>query len=392
MMGFGIQPFVFAATMPSRTLEYITVQGFKSIASIEKLELGPINVLIGANGSGKSNFVEVFQFLHEIRGRRLQNYVTKAGGAEKLLHYGSKITKEIAIRLWLSGGEARYELRLSPTADDNLFASVDAALPEAYGQPYPEAPGPPYPDACGRPFSNGSELRISGTNLQATTELVHTLLGGWRVYHLHDTSESSPMRKTARVDDNAFLRADASNLAAFLYYLREKHGDSYQMVQQTVRQVAPFFEDFQLNPLRLNAEDIKLEWKHKNTDQYFDASSLSDGTLRFIALATLFLGPVDHRPSIILVDEPELGLHPYAIGILAALIRQASVDTQVIVSTQSATLLDYFEPEEVLVAERVDGATQLTRPDAARLEEWLKDYSLGQLWEKNEIGGRPVRE
>jgi predicted ATPase len=198
------------------------------------------------------------------------------------------------------------------------------------------------------------------------------------------------MRKTAKVDDNRFLRPDGANLAAFLYFLREKHTAQYSLIVRSVQRVAPFFDDFRLDPLQLRPDDIKLEWRHKASDQYFDASSLSDGTLRFIALATLFLQPEQYRPSLILVDEPELGLHPYAIEMLAALIRQASVTTQVIVSTQSSLLLDHFEPEDVLVADRVDGGTQLTRLDSTELAKWLEDYSLGQLWEKNEFGGRPV--
>jgi predicted ATPase len=159
---------------------------------------------------------------------------------------------------------------------------------------------------------------------------------------------------------------------------------------RTVQQAAPFFDDFKLNPRKLNPKDIRLEWRHKRSEQYFDASSLSDGTLRFIALATLFLQPQMHRPSVILVDEPELGLHPHAITLLAALVRQAAVDSQVIVSTQSSLLLDHFEPQDVLVADRVDGATQITRLDPVRLAKWLEDYSLGQLWEKNEFRGQPV--
>jgi predicted ATPase len=159
-----------------------------------------------------------------------------------------------------------------------------------------------------------------------------------------------------------------------------------------VKLVAPFFEDFRLEPLALNQETIKLEWQHKNIDGYFGASSFSDGTLRFTALATLFLQPVELREAVILVDEPELGLHPFAIGLLASLIRQASVDTQVIVATQSPLLLDYFEPEDVLVANRVDGATTIVRLESERLAEWLEEYSLGQLWGKGELGGRLVRE
>lgn len=200
------------------------------------------------------------------------------------------------------------------------------------------------------------------------------------------------MRKTAKVDDNAFLRADGSNLAAFLYRLKHQNEASYQLIRGTVQLVAPFFDDFELKPRQLKPDDIRLEWRHRRSDQYFDASSLSDGTLRFIVLATLFLQPTALRPSVILVDEPELGLHPYAIELLAALVKQAATDTQVIVSTQSSLLLDHFEPADVLVARRQDGGTELTRLDAEPLQKWLEEYSLGQLWEKNEVGGRPSPE
>jgi predicted ATPase len=380
--------------MPSNALDYITIQGFKSIASVEKLPLKPINVMIGPNGAGKSNFIGVFSFLHEIREGRLRDYVTAAGGAEKVLHFGSKATRQVYFQIGFRNGVKEYELKLSPTDDDGLFPSSEFAhFMEVLADPesYPDA----YPDPLNTRLpaqQQGREAGISDQKSQGVAKLVRDYLKSWKLYHFHDTSSSSPMRKTAKVDDNESLRADGSNLAAFLYYLREKHSDSYSLIQRTVQRVAPFFDDFQLKPLKLKPDDIKLEWRHKNSDQYFDASSLSDGTLRFIALATLFLQPEDYRPLLILVDEPELGLHPYAIEMLASLIRQASVNTQVIVSTQSSLLLDHFEPEDVLVANRVEGGTQIARLDATHLRAWTEDYSLGQLWEKNELGGRPHRD
>ncbi|MBZ5581394.1 MAG: AAA family ATPase [Acidobacteriia bacterium] len=370
--------------MPSNALDYITIRGFKSIASVQKLELRPINVLIGPNGSGKSNFIGGFSFLHAIREGRLQDYVTSAGGAERLLHFGSKTTKEILFHLSFVNQVNQYELTLSPTEDDSLFPSEETAY--YWNKSYPR----PYSTSL-MPRERRREAGISNPSLEGTASWVRDRLGGWRLYHVHDTSSSSPMRKTAKVDDNEFLRSDGSNLAAFLYYLHEAHQESYGLIRRTVQRVAPFFDDFRLRPLKLKRDDIKLEWRHKESDQYFDASSLSDGTLRFIVLTTLFLQPKSYRPSAILVDEPELGLHPYAIGMLASLIRQASVETQVIVSTQSSLLLDHFQPEDVLVANRVEGGTDITRPDEKQLAGWLEEYSLGQLWEKNELGGRPVR-
>jgi len=371
--------------MPSTALDYITIKGFKSIAAIEELPLRSVNIVIGANGAGKSNLIGVFSFLHAIREGRLRDYVTAAGGAERLLHFGSKTTKEMSFHLSFKDGINQYGLKLSPTADDGLFPTEEIAYYWKKSQ-YPS----PYGTGLS-PREQGREAGISNPKAERVAGWVRERLGGWRLYHVHDTSSSSPMRKTAKVDDNEFLRPDGSNLAAFLFYLRESHPDSYSLIQRAVQRVTPFFDDFRLKPLRRKVDDIKLEWRHKGSDQYFDASSLSDGTLRFIILATLFLQPDLYRPSVILVDEPELGLHPYAIGMLASLIRQASVQTQVIVSTQSSLLLDHFDPDDVLIANRVDGGTQMSRLDSAQLAAWHEDYSLGQLWEKNEIGGRPVK-
>src|ERR1019366_3769281 len=371
-------------SMSSNALDHITIEGFKSIASVE-LALRPINVLIGANGSGKSNFIGVFDFLHEIREGRLQHYVTAADGAEKLLHFGSKATKEISFHLsFADKNGSQYKLKLSPTEDDKLFPSEETAFYGHASDLWPLFTALP-------PSQRRLEAGISDPpSFLATGTTVRDQLGGWRVYHVHNSS--SPMRKTAQVHDKDFLRPDGSNLAAFLYCLREQHEDAYSLIQRTIQRVAPFFDDFRLMPLGAKPDDIELEWRHKSSDQYFNASSLSDGTLRFIALATLFLQPESLRPSMILVDEPELGLHPYAIGMLASLIRQAAANTQVIVSTQSSLLLDYFQPEDVLVANRVEGATTITHLVPAQLAAWLEDYSLGQLWEKNELGGRPVRD
>ncbi len=367
-------------------LDYITVRGFRSIASVEKLPLKPVNILIGSNGSGKSNFIGVFAFLHAIREGRLRDYVIEAGGAEKLLHFGSKVTQQIYVHLSFQEEVNQYELALSLTQDDGLYPSSETALywdKTQYKKPY---------DMPLSSRGQGREAGISDPKLQRTPGWLRARLGSWRLYHLHDTSSSSPMRKTAKVDDNQFLRPDGSNLAAFLYYLQEKHQASYSLIRRTIQRVTPFFDDFRLNPSRLKPDDIKLEWRHKSSDQYFDASSFSDGTLRFIALATLFLQPEEFLPSVILVDEPELGLHPYAIEMLAALIRQASRRVQVIASTQSSLLLDHFDPEDVLVANRVSGGTTIARLEPLQLKDWLSDYSLGQLWEKNEFAGRPHPE
>ena len=365
-------------------LDHITVRGFKSIASIEELELGPITVIIGANGSGKSNFLGVFSFLNALREGKLRRYVIKEGGADKVLHFGSRMTSEMYICVSLQEGLAQYEIFLEPTSDDRLIPEIEVIhFWDKWSGSRSRIEGL---------MSGGGEAGISRQPREEAASLVRRCLDSWRIYHFQDASSNSPFKKTANVNDNRYLRGDGANLASFLYLLWERYGDSYDMITRAVQQVAPFFQDFMLEPQRLNPDKIRLEWKHTGTDAYFDASSLSDGTLRFMALATLFLQPWQFRPSVILVDEPELGLHPSATTLVASLIKQASIGTQVIVSTQSSLLLDHFEPEEVLVADRVDGATQFSRLDSSKLESWLERYSLGQLWEKNELGGRPGRE
>lgn len=364
-------------------LDSITIKGFKSIASVVDLSLRGINVVIGSNGSGKSNFIGVFSFLHAIREGHLQDYVGRAGGADRILHFGAKTTSRLAIHVSFHGGTNQYEIELAATNTDQLYPAAETVYfwdKTNYPEPYNEALS-----------SLGTEAGISNPRSRKIADYVRKHLDRWRLYHFHDTSANSPMKKTADINDNHYLRPDGSNLAAYLFFLRTKHESSYMLIRKIVQQVAPFFEDFELAPQRLNPDKIRLEWRHTGSENFFDASSLSDGTLRFIALATLFLQPSTNRPSVILVDEPELGLHPYAISMLASLIKQASVETQVIVSTQSPLLVDNFEPEDVLVANRVGDSTQFTRLESQTLAPWLEEYSLGELWEKNEIGGRPGR-
>lgn len=348
-------------------LKSIAIAGFKSFGAEVEVPLGPLNVLIGANGSGKSNFLDAFSFLQAYSRGGVNAHVERSGGADKTLHFGTRYTEVADIRIDFSNGE-QCRLRLHPIVSDRIGTSFSYATG----------------------FTKLSADKSKKD--RAIEDKYRERLTSWRQYHFHDTSFHSPMKKTSKLHDNRFLREDGSNLAAFLYLLRERHEASYRLTRNTIRQVAPFFDDFALEPLKLNPDSILLEWQHRNSDAYFDAASLSDGTLRFMALTALLLQPAELRPGIVLLDEPELGLHPYAIAMLAAMLRSASKETQIVVATQSPGLLDHLEPEDILVAERVGGETRLNRLEAEPLREWLEDYSLGQLWEKNHFGGRPAPE
>ena len=361
-------------------LDKIKIEGFKSISSTV-LDIKPINVLIGGNGSGKSNFIEAFTLLREITEGNLVRYVKINDGADRLLHFGAKSTREIRLHVFFNSDVNQYEISLEPTPSNGLIPVDECAYfcnEEKYEDPY------------GQGFvSNGEEAGISQSDTRRVTKHVKLALKSWRVYHFHDTSSSSPLKRLSKIDDNRFLRGDGSNLASFLYRLKEAYKVQYKLIRNTMRRIAPFFLDFALEPRALGEETIRLEWRHKESDAYFDVSSFSDGSLRFLALATLLLQPEELKPSIILLDEPELGLHPAAINVLGAMIRSASKEVQLLISTQSPIFLDQFEPDEVIVVEQQNGKSEFCRLESDQLKDWLSDYSLGELWEKNEFGGRP---
>jgi predicted ATPase len=362
-----------------RTLELLTIKNFKSIRNAE-LRLGHLNVFIGGNGSGKSNLIGVFHLMNRVAAKELQTYTGIAGGANKILHFGRKRSTSITIGLrFLEGKDANeYWIELIPTNDDRFIFS-DETVKYHDTTSYPR----PYEDLLA---SGHSEAKISDSNNRIAT-YVRRDLQRYRIYHFHDTSAEARVKQSGSVDDNKELHPDASNLAAFLFRLRTTDADRFNLIESTIRQIAPFFERFELEPSRLNPNVIRLEWREKGAEELFSAHALSDGTLRFICLATLFLQP--SPPPVILIDEPELGLHPAAITLLASLLQSAATRTQILAATQSVTLVNQLTPEEVWVTDRIDGASQFKHLKAEDMSEWLDYYALGELWEKNLLGGRP---
>jgi predicted ATPase len=365
----------------ARPLDQICIKGFKSIQEMIDFPLGSLNVLIGANGAGKTNFISFFELLNQIVQNNLQVFIAQNGGANSLLYYGQKNTSEIYFRLTF--GNNGYQCVLVPASGDTLIFSDELIWfhnKVNYINPYVVELGG---------GQRETKLYEESRKNQRITIADHVLgaIKSWRVYHFQDTSSSAKVKQQGDLNDNERLRPDASNLAAFLYLLRETENNHYQKIVSTIRLVAPFFDDFSLRPNPLNPEKIQLEWKEQDSDSYFNAQSLSDGTLRFICLATLLLQP--ELPSTIIIDEPELGLHPYAITILASLLKSASQETQVVVSTQSVPLVNQFGPEEIVVVDRKEGQSTFERRTSKDLENWLDDYGMGDLWEKNVLGGRP---
>lgn len=363
-----------------RTLEWVEAEGFKSIDNLKLLLLRDLNVLIGANGAGKSNFLGLFKLLNQLSEGNLQDYVIGCGGADTLLRFGAKTTRYIKVSLLFTDDDGYYSCTLCPTGGDRLYSIEEySPLPSTSETTSPFGEGHVESKSLGNEVSDKHKAYLS-----QVVEPIREHLRSWKVYHFNDTAK---VGLTAKVHDNRSLRPDGANISSVLFLLKQRHEADYANIVDAIRMVFPFFNDFTLAPLELNPDTIKLEWREKGSDEYLDASALSDGTLRFICLSTLLLHPT--LPSLILLDEPELGLHPYAIKILAELLRGAATKTQVIVSTQSVSLVNQFEPDEVIVVEREGGESDFRHLEMSDLESWLDDYSLGDLWEKNVIGGRP---
>ncbi len=359
-------------------LDRFEITGFRSIEAVD-LTLRPLNVMIGANGAGKSNLIGAFGLLKDIVDHRLQVAVARRGGATPLLHYGPKHTSEI--RLVLHFGRNGYEARLGAAEGDSLF--FDKEICWFQGDNYPR----PYEKSFGAGHRESRLAEEAKEPRGAIASYVLTTLRSWSVYHFHDTSRTAVVKQKGNIDDNASLRPDAGNLAAFLNRLLAAEEPAYRRIVAAIRQVAPFFDDFQLRPDPLSERSIQLEWRERGSDTYFNAHALSDGTLRFMCLAALLLQPAP--PSLILIDEPELGLHPFAITQLAAMLQSAATRTQLLVGTQSVTLMNQLEPEDIVVVDRAKGPSTFRRIGPDEVAAWVDDYALGELWEKNLLGGRP---
>ena len=376
-------------------LDKITLSGFKTICELDGFTPGALTVLIGPNGAGKSNFISFFKMMSRISADEgeFSNYVAQQGGASKLLHDGPAATQTISAMMELStpNGANHYRFHLHYAAGDALFFEDERHKHQNAAR---FLIGPEYP------IENQMDersLEESETGLRFPSLLVHAghdtparitrdFFRGIAPYQFHNTSAAARMRTKWRVSDNRRLKADAANLAPLLLRLKERDGACYRRIVDTARLILPFFSDFELEP---EHGYLLLAWRERDSDEIFDVSQASDGMLRVISLVTLLLQPADDLPDVLILDEPELGLHPYAINVIGGLIRAASTKTQVIVATQSPPLVDCFAPEDVVVTEREARATEFRRLNSDSLAEWLEEYSLSELWEKNVIGGRP---
>ena len=371
-------------------LERLSVRGFKSIRELENFELHGVNVLIGANGAGKSNFLDVFRLLSQLARGRFQVFAKQEGGPDALLFGGRRRTPRIEVEMVFDRGRCRYRFSAEAAGEGLVFGEehLSPGVPQDVAL---AAPGT-YPTIEGGTTWSGGHIEAHLASLGVGSFAAYALpvIKDWRMYHFHDTSNVAGVRCPQAVRDNLRLKSDGSNLAPFLRFLRERHPRRHRDVVDTVRIAAPFFGDFVYR--KEVGERIELEWYHRDDhDTPLGPLRISDGMLRFTCLATLLLQPPELQSDPIIIDEPELGLHPMALTLLAEMVRGASQARRVIVSTQSADLVSEFEPEDVVVVNRRSGESVFERLDSDQLSDWLGDYSLGDLWKANVVSSGPAR-
>jgi len=371
-----------------RALERLSVKGFKSIRELNDFRLNNLNVLVGANGSGKSNLIELFRMLSAMSEKNFSKFILEHNGADGFLFNGPKVTKAISAEFVFTSGSAFsqgsniYRFEAMPASDGRTFLLSEereyvTTSPRSYGRVSEES----------RLRDQKDEKSWDG-RWKGVGYFVYQSISNWTVYHFHDTSANAPMRRYEIVEDCQRLRSDASNIAPFLRRLKAGSSPSryYTEIVNAVRMVIPFFDDFRLDVAEMGeAEKTALSWQQKGSDFPMQPFHLSDGSIRFICLAATLLQP--DPPSMIIIDEPELGLHPEAIRILSELVQDAAKRTQIIVATQSPLLLDQFAIEDIVVVNRKDGQSTFERLNEEDFTVWLEDYSVGELWAKNVIAG-----
>ena len=366
-------------------LTRLQLRGFKTIRDLEFFPQ-PINVLIGANGAGKSNFVSFFRLMSWMMSPpgNLQEHIGASGGASAILHDGAGVTREIDAHLTLETerGENEYLFRLVWAAGDTVIFTDERYRFSASGF---QGKAPWQELGAGHREAKLLE-RAEGGDVTARTIL--SLLRKCVVYQFHNTSSTARIRTRWSATDSRWLKEDGANLAPFLLRLREAAPPYYKRIVETARLIIPFFADFELDGDR---GTVLLQWRERGSDVVFNASQASDGMLRMLAIVALLGQPESDLPAVLILDEPELGLHPYGIEVIAGMLRAASQHAQILVATQSTAFLDRFEPEDIVVVNRVGRESTFERLAPEQLSEWLEEYTLSELWEKNVLGGRPGR-
>lgn len=376
--------------MPS--LQKIAIRGFKSIRELEALDLRPLNVLIGPNGGGKSNFIELLRMLSSIPRGHLQSFASTHGGPGNILFCGRN-ERSMSVEVKLYFGSFSYQCTLVPSEKTLIFQGEMVTIDLPYNQPIaihhatPEMlrkSTPRVPTKSGHSESEFSKLDSKSDD----TELIAVMdaMDGFRLFQFHDTLNKVQVRYSQSMYDRAVLEPNGKNLLSTLEYISVRFPDHYRAIVSTIQVACPFFGDFIFPQDSTGDTDVKW-YRMEDRNTLLSFRSLSRGTVRFIALATLLLQPSELQPHVMLIDEPELGLHPLALTLLGEMLTAASDNRQLIVATQSADLISEMQPENVIVVDRRAEESVFSRLKTSELADWLPDFSLGELWKSNLFGG-----
>lgn len=361
----------------------LSFSGWKQFNEVQNFAPGSLNIFIGINGSGKSNLIELFMLIRYLTSRpgKLQSYIIENGYASSLLHYGPDRTKNLTFDLTISSdtGDNYYGVSLKYTKPNRLIFEREEYLYSAYEQQSDQSH---QPRSCGQGHEEAKLPEID--NQVAKT--INGFLSRISIYQFHNTGMAAGMRTASYEAYNTYLRSNGENIASILYFLNQEYPASYNKIIMMLRRAFPFFENFRFDVLN---KQVSVSWKEQGYPYEFHISQASDGMMRTICLFTLLLLPEAMMPPIILLDEPELGLHPAAVSILSSLLEMASKRTQLFVCTQSIQLVDQTDLTNLVVIDRKMGVSTLSRPDEDLLAFWKDEYSNSQLWDKNLIGGRP---
>ena len=368
-------------------IESIHVKGFRSLADVKLDSIPNPMVLLGTNGAGKSNVLRFFEMLKEMAHLRLGEFTLRQGGADDQLFGGARSTQQIEATVFFRTtlGRSRFTFVLQYAHPDRFIITG-----EQFRSPDPEDSSEDDPvylffdQPIGHESACVQESRSSTADMRLTKAV--ELLADCGHYQFHDTSDCAPVKTRWDVEDNHRLLGHGGNLASVLLSLQENEAPRFDLICKQLAQVVPDFNGFQ------NVENYGktiLRWRSKGTGKTMGAHLTSDGSLRCFQLVTLLNLPDTLLPRVVLLDEPELGLHPAAIALVSHMAKSLARRCQVIIATQSPHFVDAFGFEDMIVLELRDGRTETTRPDPSRFGRLLKNYSTGELWWKGVLGGYP---
>ena len=376
--------------MASPKIESVRIRGFRSLADVELSGLRNATLMIGANGSGKSNFIRFFEMISwMMRSRRLVEFVEKHGGADDQLYGGNSTTPRMEANIAILTDQGRNDYRFVLThAHPDRFIFTDEAFRFSRKGSLTDADwqhlGSGHKEAA---IVEAAQSKESNNVNPTTAFMIVNLLRDCSVYQFHDTSDTSDFKKRWDADDTNHLRSHGGNLAAILHRLEREDIKRFENICLHINRILPVFDRFQIEE---SYGKVSLRWKAKGSEKTFGAHLTSDGSLRFFALVTLLNLPLEMLPNVLLLDEPELGLHPAAVALVGGMIKALAVERQVIVATQSPLLVDAFDLDEIVVLELQNGRTEVRRLDTEQYQHWLDDsFTSGELWQKNLIGGHP---